>query len=403
MEKYGVDHVMKSAIVREHMRQNLVEKYGDDYCNILWGNKGNPGQSRRAFKFILNNPNVSPLFSEDEFVEGKKKDVNTKFPFKCKHCGTEFLSVWDNGGSRACPTCKQIKASSVEETEIYEYISSITDDRLCRNDRKLLSPLELDIVDHDKKICFEFDGLYWHCDDINRNRRYHLAKTERCESSGYRLIHIFENEWVHSKEIVKSRIADLYGKYDSEINAEDCDIREVDASTCRSFLESNHLRGWCQSSVSLGLFFGGELVSIMTFGRPRFNKRYEWELLRCCSKLNHHIAGCAERLLGFFEKNYQPKSLVSYADRRWSNGGLYKRLGFLHLENTVPNYWYVDFREQILISRMKFQKHNIKDLSKEYDASLSVSENVKNNGYGRIYDCGNMVFVKSYDTREPTR
>ena len=56
----------------------------------------------------------------------------------------------------------------------------------------------------------------------------------------------------------------------------------------------------------------------MTFGKTRFSKKYEWELLRFCSKLNYHVVGAAGKLLSYFEKTYQPKSLVSYADRRWS-------------------------------------------------------------------------------------
>ena len=398
IDKYGVDHNMKSKFIKDKKEKHLIEKYGEDYRNVLWGNKGNIGQSRRAYKFILNNPNVEPLFSENEFVNGKTNNINTKFPFRCKKCGNEFMSIWDNGGTRVCPKCNQSKGTSDEENELFEYIHSITNNKLLRHERNIINPLELDIVDNSRNICFEFDGLYWHCDDVNHNKRYHLLKTENCEKLGYQLIHIFENEWIYKKEIVKSRISNLYGKYDFIRYARQCDIREVDFKTCHDFLEYNHLQGWCSSSINLGLFYKNELVSVMTFGKPRFNKKYEWELLRFCNKLNYHVIGGAGKLLKYFERNYHPKSLISYADRRWSVGNLYLKLGFEHILNTIPNYWYIDFHNLKLFSRVKFQKHKLHNILENYNENISESENMKNNGYGRIYDCGNMVFVKSYNT-----
>jgi len=80
----------------------------------------------------------------------------------------------------------------------------------------------------------------------------------------------------------------------------------------------------------------------MTFGKCRFDKKHEWEMLRFCCKLGWHIPGAAGKLLKHFERTYRPKSLVSYADRRWSTGNLYKALGFSFVRNSPPNYWYVN-------------------------------------------------------------
>ncbi|MEA3471484.1 MAG: hypothetical protein U9R24_07185, partial [Thermodesulfobacteriota bacterium] len=56
-----------------------------------------------------------------------------------------------------------------------------------------------------------------------------------------------------------------------------------------------------------------------------------------------------------------------------------------------PNYKYFkDPRE--LMDRRKFQKHKLEGLLEKYDKSLTEVENMKNNGFNRIFDCGNMVF-----------
>ena len=134
----------------------------------------------------------------------------------------------------------------------------------------------------------------------------------------------------------------------------------------------------------------------MTFGKPRFNKNYEYELIRYATKSGYHVIGGAGKLLSYFEKTYKPKSLVSYADRRWSQGKLYYALNFKLDHISSPNYWYVYGCD--IESRLKYQKHKLSRLLEIYDSNLSEYENMKNNGYRRIYDCGNFVFVKFYDS-----
>ena len=132
----------------------------------------------------------------------------------------------------------------------------------------------------------------------------------------------------------------------------------------------------------------------MTFGKCRFDKRHEWEMLRFCSKLNTRVVGGAGKLLRHFEKNLCPKSLVTYADRRWSQGRLYNALGFDFVENSPPGYFYVKGCRRY--SRVKFQKHKLNDQLESFDPSKTEVQNMKDNGYFRVFDCGNMVFEKVY-------
>ena len=161
------------------------------------------------------------------------------------------------------------------------------------------------------------------------------------------------------------------------------------------FQNMNHIQGSVKSKVNVGLYDGEELVSLMTFSHSRFNKNVEWELVRFCNKLGCHIPGSAGKMLKWFERNYHPKSIVSYADRRWSRGNLYEKLGFALDGISPPNYWYIVDGE--LESRVKYQKHKLKSLLENYDESKSEVQNMKDNGYNRIFDCGNLVYVKRYE------
>lgn len=73
---------------------------------------------------------------------------------------------------------------------------------------------------------------------------------------------------------------------------------------------------------------------------------------------------------------------------------LYKKLGFKHTHNSSPNYFYFNKNYLVRLNRMKFQKYKLKYNISKFDKNLTEWENMKNNGYDRIWDCGNMVFEK---------
>lgn len=91
-----------------------------------------------------------------------------------------------------------------------------------------------------------------------------------------------------------------------KINARDCDIISVDKKTEREFLDNNHTQGFVKgSSVAYGFMYNGEIVQIMTFGKPRYSKRYGWELLRDCTKKGYIVRGGVSKLWKFFIDNSQ--------------------------------------------------------------------------------------------------
>ena len=127
----------------------------------------------------------------------------------------------------------------------------------------------------------------------------------------------------------------------------------------------------------------------MTFGKSRFSKNAEWELLRFCNKLGYHIPGAAGKLLKHFERNWNPKSLISYADRRWSNGKIYDILGFTKYAESKPNYYYVVGRKRVYRFNLRKQV-----LVKKYGCPKDMTEKefCKRQKWYRIYDCGCLCY-----------
>jgi len=129
----------------------------------------------------------------------------------------------------------------------------------------------------------------------------------------------------------------------------------------------------------------------MTFAKSRFSKVHDYELMRFCNKLNWVVVGGASKLLSFFRKAYIGASLVSYANKRWSNGHLYETLGFNLSHKAPPNYFYTKDCLK-LYSRNKFQKHKLEEQLDCFDPCISEYQNMLNNKYDRIWDCGNLVY-----------
>ena len=281
---------------------------------------------------------------------------------------------------------------SLIEKIIYDELLRLSDN-IIKNSRSIISPLELDFYMPDDNLAIEINGLYWHSELYGINKNYHLNKTRLCKEKGIQLLHIFENEIYDEKifKIWKSIIRNKLGK-SSKIFARKCEIKEVSSKETRNFLDMNHLQGNCPSSINLGLFYNDELVSLMTFGKSRYNKKIDWELLRFCNKLNYSVVGGASRLFKYFLKKYDG-SVISYADMRRSDGGLYRNLGFELSHKSGPNYWYFKNNNIELESRIMYQKHKLKNKLKIFDKNLTEWENMQLNGYNRIFDCGNQVWI----------
>ena len=157
-------------------------------------------------------------------------------------------------------------------------------------------------------------------------------------------------------------------------------------------MEENHLQGKDTSSIRYGLFFDNELVSVMTFGKPRFNKNYDFELIRFASKLGFQVVGAFGKLLKHFTINFPDKSIISYADRRYSKGKVYLSNGFDLTNASKPNYFYVRGIEKY--NRYQCQKHKLKNILGEcFDENLTETENMIFNGFSKVFDCGNLVFT----------
>lgn len=386
--KFGVDNPTKSLKIINFKRTNH---------NLIYG-VNNPMQ-----KHITNFNNWDDIkFWENNFIliDGT---------FNLKLC----MEYFNCNESSAHKKIKEFEIEynkrsgfSFQEKEVCNFIKDLNINTV---ENKRLSEInELDIYIPDHNLAIEYNGIYWHSymhpdrassdkqTDIRYCKQRHIRKTEACQAQGIKLLHIFENEWSNpvKQEIWKSVISNALGK-SIKLGARKCILKPVPKKDVRPFLEENHLQGYGVSPIAYGLYYEDTLMSITTFasGKGRMDKNTDWELIRFCNRKGYNVQGAASRLLKAFRSEHKG-SIKSYANRRWSDGNLYRALGFKEIGISAPNhfYWHKSDSSELIV-RQQLQKHKLKDKIENFDSSLTAFQNVTNAGYNIIWDSGNYVFL----------
>jgi len=104
------------------------------------------------------------------------------------------------------------------------------------------------------------------------------------------------------------------------------------------------------------------------------------------------VVGGASKLLKYFIQTYKPTEILSYADKRWSNGNLYKKLGFVEVKSTSPNYFYIVNKKRK--HRFEFRKDIL--VKNGFDSTKTEFQIMEERGIPRIYDVGNFVFKLNF-------
>lgn len=371
LERFGVSHAAQSDYIKEKIKKTNLIRHGVEYptqsTDILEKRKAN-NLSRYGVehtlqlkevidqrietqfeKLCLDNPNYHILQTKESFIDyittnfpGRKPLIvevaeRAKINYSTINLYVNKLDVRD--------FIAPYVNCSLSEKEVLNYIRSVlpigTD--IIENSKSIIPPNELDIYIPSKNVAFEYNGNYWHS-EINKSKLYHQEKSIICEQHGIRLIHIFEYDWVHKKDLIKSLINESLGVETHHIFARKCIVKEICNKDYADFCNKNHLQGYAPASVKLGLFYNNELVQLMSFSTPRYKvgTKYQWEIIRGCPGSLSRVVGGVGKLFKHFVTHYKPKSVMSYCDFAKFNGRSYEKLGMTLEKLTTPGFkWFI--------------------------------------------------------------
>lgn len=417
LQRYGVTHPMKHESVVAKLKATNIDRHGDSNPMRWTGAKFLELMQQRHGTSVVRNINgvhekiaANKLEQTRQLLPQKIAEMEKLFEVQClskveelsfsrvddveltwqHRCGRSWQSPISFRGIRSCPSCSS--GTSRGEQELAKFIETQgLEVQLHRRD--IIAPRELDIYVPALGLALEFDGTYWHNAKFETRERC-LDKLERCEKQGLRLITVQEHLWVAKRELVESRLLSIFGT-SRRLGARGCKVVELDTAVTKPFLEAHHLQGSARSTVRLGLLHRDELVAVATFGKPRWSSAAEWELIRLASKQGVTVQGGASKLIKAFRAQHSG-TLISYADRCWSTGNVYRQLGFTFSHNTTPSYWWVHHTLGAW-SRYQTQKSKLPrllgDLKKTFYPELSEEDNMRMAGFLPLYDRGNSAWL----------
>lgn len=316
----------------------------------------------------------------------------TKLNFRCVQCAHEqemTLHAFERG--QLCTKCQLFRVSKAQ-IEIYEYVKECCNDAVL-NDRSILSPKELDVYVPSKNFAIEFNGLYYHSDLNGAESNKHQVKSEECARLNVKLFHVFEDEWKHKKEIIKSMIDHRLRCSRIKVNARSCELVELTpCEEVKNFFNVSHIDGTGgRYDVAFVLRTNNVIVAALTLRKP-FSKKWKntIEVARFSCALNHSIPGAMSRLLFAatrWAKQQGYAQILSYVDQRFGGHDVYKHADFVKVSETPVRFWWTDLAKLVRYPRQKFVAS-----SKENKTETDVA---KEAGVHKIYGCKNTIMIKT--------
>lgn len=250
---------------------------------------------------------------------------------------------------------------------------------------------KVDIFIPDKSLAINID--LEQCSSKNKSEKQKAIIN--AERDGIHLMYLYSHELVDNEK--KEKIHKLLRNYICDfqrVYARNTEVVLITSSDLKVFEDNYHLQGYSPSTINLALVDKKtrETLQIMTFGSPRFNNSYEYELVRACTKHGIRVIGGSEKLFKAFLNRFKPNSVISYCDIDKFNGTMYSMIGMKLDSLSDPGYvWYKPCINEVL-PRYRAQKHKLlsKGLGKYGNTETEIMTNI---GYLKIYNGGNKVFT----------
>lgn len=341
-------------------------------------------------------PDVASEWHETKNNPLTAKDVtfgaNKKVWWKCGKKGHEWFAYVSGRTTSGygCPECAMASRVSKAEQEIADFVAGLGL-MVEPSNRKVLGGVEIDIYLPEKKFGIEYNGLYWHTEDMGKAKSYHYDKWLKAKSMGIQLVQIWEDEWLDKPEVVKSMLKHKLGlgSASDRVFARKTRVALLSTKQAKEFFGTYHIQGFASGSLYYGLVEGDDVVSAVIVKREHGDV---FNIIRYASAKS--VVGGFTKLLAYIERNHDDfASFSTFSDHCVSDGGLYANNGFIADKELAPDYRYV-----VGMSRAHKFGYRLKKFRDDpnllWQEGLTERELAKLNGLPRIWDAGKTRWVK---------
>lgn len=383
LAKYGVENVFQSEEVKSQIKATMQARYGVDYAS----------QSQ------LHKENVKATW-QNKTPEEQAAIVDKRMQTSYERYGKKLYSCTDEAAEKTRNTCMERYGvpyyCMTDDCRSYSGNNSKPNKKFAEKLDELGIAYEREFVIDRKSYDFkigdilvEINPTITHNSTISAfgrepmSKNYHHDKSELARDSGYRCIHVWD--WDDPDQILRL----LQPR--EKAYARNCSIKEVSQKDKTIFIDEHHLQHDVRSEINLGLYWHDELISVMTFGAPRYNKSFQYELLRFCS--SKAVIGGAEKLFKHFLHEYAPDSIISYCDLSKFSGKTYDNLGFKLIGTSIGRHWYSLKEKRHITDNLLRQRGFDQLFGTAYGKGTDNAELMKSAGYLEVYDAGQAKYA----------
>jgi hypothetical protein len=271
-------------------------------------------------------------------------------------CGNETVVSRNNlksGEVQSCG-CGTSRPSS-GENEVADFIRAI--DPEVETNRKLsdVRGFRYDVVSEKHRIVVEFNGVFWHS-AAKVEKDYHKIKREAAESAGYRMITIWQDEWINDRARFEDLLSRAFGAADVvKIGARKLSVVELSAGQALAHHRTYHVQ---KNPLAASFHFGlvdsaGLLIAAASFRKigdvldlSRYTVRQGYSVAGGLARLCKQCAGLADKV-------------VTYVDLDHFDGRGYLAAGFKHTGFSLQMSY---LRGSDRVNRQQFMRHKLTKL-----------------------------------------
>lgn len=366
LQRYGTLYPSQSDMVKTKMKTTCRKRYGVDHA--IQSDEIKTKMIQSLYTTRMNDPSIK-IRSLESIHNTVKQKYGVDWPCQLDQCrqASSARSTINDKFKQLCES-KGIQLQSEYHIKSFSYDFKVVNQNI--------------LIEIDPTYTHNSKGNHWNEKGIAVD--YHKIKSDTAVSNGLRCIHLFD--WDDANKVLDM----LEPK--QNVYARQCEILDVSDKVTHEFLNLYHLQNTCKGQkVKLGLYYKEKLLQIMTFGKPRYNKRYDWELLRLCTHPQYRIVGGASKLFKNFIINYNPQSIISYCDLSKFTGDIYTQLGMKLLYISPPAKVWSSGKQRITDNLLR-QRGFDQLFKTNFGKGTNNEELMLKYGWLPVYDCGQAVY-----------
>lgn len=232
-------------------------------------------------------------------------------------CGGELTARMSDLTTGRTVSCGCGKNVSETEQELADWLSEY----IGIEQQYEINGWRYDIAVPEKKLLIEYNGVWWHSSKFIHGKT-HLVKRRNAEDEGYRVITVWSDDYERKRDRIQSLILSIIDEIKPrKLGARQVSLQEIERDEAIDFHRKYHVQvGNPSGRKHIGVFHNGDLIAVSTF---RYSKKIELTRYTVLPGLAVH--GLLSKIIHHIQPD---RDLVTYCDRDYFDGKLYKSAGF---------------------------------------------------------------------------